>query len=345
KEFMTISGYTSSTLEHNIWEKWYGEGAISAIKAIQIANESNIPVYDIDSSNVSIVDTFNIPSLAKEDIKNSINAGNIAKCPQSSINYLGWQGIGYIITDPTTGEGKYEIADVSGGIILITNPSGRSYSELWDIEMKAIEYAHKELTTPLGDPIPDDCTAFASFAQDLAIRWNEYFKEPTDFLKKREYFLCSLYDLSVSDDWYFWQFGLLGWSGPRILRPLWLNTHFEGSYDEKTKIIFTGGYKVYDLKDPAMAEGVTGKKDHFVSNALGGNMAYIIEIASKILGPVTEWVIEVGKEESTNDLKYNALGREFGDKIRSGEISLGFSEVWDWITEYLHGPLYIQLEK
>ncbi|MEW6103662.1 MAG: hypothetical protein AB1630_07625, partial [bacterium] len=79
KEFMTISGYTSSTLEHNIWEKWYGEGAISAIKAIQIANENNIPVYDIDSSNVSIVDTFNIPDLAKEDIKNAINAGNIAK--------------------------------------------------------------------------------------------------------------------------------------------------------------------------------------------------------------------------------------------------------------------------
>ncbi|MBU1967545.1 hypothetical protein KKH50_04650, partial [Patescibacteria group bacterium] len=36
RDFMTLSGYTSSVLEHQIWEKWYGEGAISAIKAIQI---------------------------------------------------------------------------------------------------------------------------------------------------------------------------------------------------------------------------------------------------------------------------------------------------------------------
>ncbi|MEW6104667.1 MAG: hypothetical protein AB1630_12795, partial [bacterium] len=340
KEFMTISGYTSSTLEHNIWEKWYGEGAISAIKAIQIANESNIPIYDIDASNVSMIDTFNIPDLAKQDIKNAINAGNIAKCPQSSITYNGWQGIGYIIQDPITGEARYEIADVSGGIILILAPSAKSLDDFYDIQMKAINYAHDHLTNNVGDPIPNDCEAFAIFAQKLASLWDEY--EGIETSIKKLFFLHSLYDLSVSNKWYYWQFGLLGWSGPRILRPLWLNTHYEGKWwhEGNTITIMTGGYKIYDydeLYNPKLLEeAVSGKKDHFVSNALSVSGATFIVYELAIIGALV-------LEGSENDMAYNALGGKFGNGIMDDTIP--FSGVEDWIMKYLHGPLYYWFNK
>ncbi|MEW6481998.1 MAG: transglutaminase domain-containing protein, partial [bacterium] len=301
KEFMTISGYTSSVLEHNIWEKWYGEGAISAIKAIQIAGEHGISVYDIDSSNVGIVDGFNIPSFAKQDIKNAINAGNIAKCPQSSITYNGWQGIGYIIQDPTTGEGRYEIAGVSGGLFLLTHPSAKSWRYYYDIEKRAIEYA-KTLTG-------DDCTKFANFAQFLANQFTE-----NEF--KQSFFLHALYDLSVSDEWqkwyYDWYLALLGNGGPRKSRPAWLNNHNDGGEGS--------GFKVFFPEDPDR----TGRKDHFVVNAACRELGYIV------------WMLyEIFKtEESLNDLKYNAEGMAFGIMIIEGEISRFGVE--GWIMEYLH---------
>ncbi|MEW6103665.1 MAG: hypothetical protein AB1630_07640 [bacterium] len=317
KEFMTISGYTSSVLEHAIWEKWYGEGAISAIKAIQIANENNIPVYDIDSSNVSIVDTFNIPDLAKEDIKNAINAGNIAKCPQSSINYLGWQGIGYIIQDPITGEGKYEIVGVSGGLFLLTHPSARSYKELYDIEVEAIKFARDN--SPVGDT--DVCEAFANFAQDLANRF-------TDEEFKQSYFLHALYDLSVYDlggikKYLWWYLGLLGPSGPAKLRPQWLNTHKDG-YPESGFKLFVYPCSCWDeKKDPyeEWRKKEDGRKDHFVTNAVEPDLALIFEALF--------W-----EEDCQNDSMYNFFGRVFGSEVYWGIIHK--NEVGGRIMEYLH---------
>ncbi|MFH0774523.1 MAG: hypothetical protein V2A53_03375, partial [bacterium] len=300
KEFMTISGYTSSVLEHAIWEKWYGEGAVSAIKAIQIAIEIGIPVYDIDSSNVNIVDGFNITSLAKQNIKNAINAGNIAKCPQSSISYNGWQGVGYIISDPTTGEGRYEIADVSGGLFLATHPSAKSFSYYDKIEKDAIIFARN---------LSGGCSDFASFAQFLANKF-------TDQEFRDSFFLSALYDLSVSDEFAednLWFFGLLGNMGPRRLRPKWLNTHDDAS-----------GFK---LIVPCDCGAENGRKDHFVTNATNPALCDIIELFMRV---DVSWL---PYEDCLNDLEYNELGRLFGTQIPIGGIPK--SDVGSWIKEHL----------
>ncbi|MEW6103660.1 MAG: hypothetical protein AB1630_07615, partial [bacterium] len=306
KEFMTISGYTSSTLEHNIWEKWYGEGAISAIKAIQIANENGISVYDIDSSNVGIVDGFNIPNLAKQDIKNSINAGMIAKCSSSNINYLGWQGIGYIIQDPITGEGKYEIADVSGGTIILLTLSLKKFDDYYTAEEKAIDYA-KTLTPG------DNCSAFANFAQYLADRWVE--AEPNEDIR-RLWFTNVLFDLSVSDEFYkdLYIFGCLGYAGPRHLRPKWLNTHDDAS-----------GFR---LIVPCDCGAEDGRKDHFVTNAV------IFPFPAELFAI---YVWELRGEDCKNDRMYNLLGASFGEHVRLGIVDLtNGSDVRNWIMNNLH---------
>ncbi|MFH0775379.1 MAG: hypothetical protein V2A53_07830, partial [bacterium] len=317
RDFMTLSGYTSSVLEHQIWEKWYGEGAISAIKAIQIASEGGILVYDIDSSNVSIVDTFNIPSLAKQNIKNAINAGNIAKCPQSSISYKGWQGVGYIISDPETGEARYEIADISGSLFLATHPTTRPFQEYCNIEKDAIRFAINN--PPSGDT--DVCEAFANFAQDLANRF-------TDKEFQESYFLHALYDLSVYDlggikKDFWWYLGLLGPSGPANLRPQWLNKHNDGYIGSGFKL-FVDPCSCWDEKltrEENINQKETGRKDHFVTNAVERDLALIFEALF--------W-----KEDCSNDSMYNFFGRVFGGEIYWKIIHR--DEVGSRILKYLH---------
>ena len=116
---MIITGYTSSALEHLIWEQKYGPGGISAVKAIQIANEQGIPVYDIDSTNANLIDSLSISEDAKADMENAINAGYVIKTPSQNITYAGWTGIGYIVMNPETGEGRYEISEGSGGFYVM----------------------------------------------------------------------------------------------------------------------------------------------------------------------------------------------------------------------------------
>lgn len=122
KEYMTLTGYASSALEHFIWEQKYEPGAISAVKAIQIANENNIPVHDIDASNVSLIDSLSISENVKQEMRNAINAGKVVKTPAQNITHAGWTGVGYIVSDPVTGEGRYEIEQLSGGFYWTGGP-------------------------------------------------------------------------------------------------------------------------------------------------------------------------------------------------------------------------------
>lgn len=53
------------------------------------------------------------------DIRNAVAAGKIVTTSEKSINFNGWKGSGYIITDPSTGSGAYMISGgLNGGFIL-----------------------------------------------------------------------------------------------------------------------------------------------------------------------------------------------------------------------------------
>ncbi|MEO0294252.1 MAG: hypothetical protein ABIN61_08560, partial [candidate division WOR-3 bacterium] len=112
-KYTKITGYESSYLEHFIFEHWMDLPSVSAVKALQIASLNGIPIYDIDKSNIdNILPNLNIPEDAKVDIMNAVNRGLIAKVSESSVTLEDWRGVGYILTDPTTGSGSYLI---SGG--------------------------------------------------------------------------------------------------------------------------------------------------------------------------------------------------------------------------------------
>ena len=124
KQYMLSSGMVSSALEHSVPEQLFStqydfvEG-ISTVKALKIANDQGIRIYTIDQQNhAAILPLLQVDYLVKEDIANAINAGQVVTVSQTNINFNGWNGCGYISTNPQTGAAAYMISGgTSGGQI------------------------------------------------------------------------------------------------------------------------------------------------------------------------------------------------------------------------------------
>lgn len=124
RQYMLSNGMTSSTLEHIVPEQLFStpdnpaEG-VSAVKALQLANEQGIPIYTINQGNIATtLPQLQVDSDVKGDIQNAVNAGKVVTVSKSNISYKGWNGCGYIITNSETGAGAYMISGgLSGGIM------------------------------------------------------------------------------------------------------------------------------------------------------------------------------------------------------------------------------------
>ncbi len=115
--YMQRSGITSSFLEGAIFDQLYLKSvgdSISAVTALRAANDQGIPIYKIDSSNVSVtIPKLQVAAAVKTEIANAVNAGLSVQIPQTNIVQNGWTGVGYIISNPLDGSGAYRI---SGGL-------------------------------------------------------------------------------------------------------------------------------------------------------------------------------------------------------------------------------------
>lgn len=132
KQFMMTAGMNASALEHSVPEQLFSTTenpayGISAVKALQIANNQGIPIYTINQSNINtVIPQLQLDSATKADIQNAVNAGKIVTVSKTDITYNGWIGCGYIIIDPNTGAGAYMISGglnggwVTGLIVLVT---------------------------------------------------------------------------------------------------------------------------------------------------------------------------------------------------------------------------------
>lgn len=125
KQYALSSGMTSSALEHKVPEQLFStqsnqaEG-VSAVKALKIANDQNIPIYTINQSNVAtVLPQLQVSQQVKDDILNAVNTGKIVTVSKTDINFNGWIGCGYIIIDPDTGAGAYKIGGGTNGGLLI----------------------------------------------------------------------------------------------------------------------------------------------------------------------------------------------------------------------------------
>jgi hypothetical protein len=111
KAFTKIQGLNTSYFEHATWESFSGIDTVSTVKLLQLANEAGLPIYNINSANIdAVLPTLNQSQRVKDDIRNSVAAGQEVTIPKSYITRNEWTGTGYMIRNPNTGEGAYKIS-------------------------------------------------------------------------------------------------------------------------------------------------------------------------------------------------------------------------------------------
>jgi len=120
KSYNIESGIMSSEMEARVLDQLFNiekdRRALCATRILSIANERQIPIYTINSSNISqILPLLQTSDKVKSSIECAVNSGMEVIVPGSNIEYNGWEGIGYIVLNPETGEGAYMIEGIGGG--------------------------------------------------------------------------------------------------------------------------------------------------------------------------------------------------------------------------------------
>jgi hypothetical protein len=93
--------------------------AVSAIKAIAIAQAEGQRIYTINQSNAATaLPKLPVGGTVGQEIQSAIQAGKEVTFHERGINAHGFSGYGYIITDPDTGGGAYLIEGKGNGSYL-----------------------------------------------------------------------------------------------------------------------------------------------------------------------------------------------------------------------------------
>ncbi len=120
--FVQQTGTLSSALEHAVPEQMFTTdplnppNAVSAVKALSIANSEGQRIYQITPANqASILGNIRHDKSTMDEIRAALAVGKTVITHTDAISVPGWTGAGYIILDPETGEGAYKIGGGSNG--------------------------------------------------------------------------------------------------------------------------------------------------------------------------------------------------------------------------------------
>jgi hypothetical protein len=115
------AGALSSVLEHTVPQQMFStenksEQAVSAAKALQIAQREGQKIYRIDQSNrTAILPRLNLSPNTTDEIRSALDAGKVVTTHPDKVSVPGWQGAGYVILDPDTGAGAWKIGGGTNG--------------------------------------------------------------------------------------------------------------------------------------------------------------------------------------------------------------------------------------
>ncbi|MGN0595158.1 MAG: polymorphic toxin-type HINT domain-containing protein, partial [Hominimerdicola sp.] len=114
KKFMLEAGMYASAMEHGVLEQVTGIESVSTIKALQYAQQNNIPIHYITKENLeSELSQITFSNQLISEIQSSVNAGKIIIIPEHELEINQWSGVGYMVLDPDTYACGYMI---SGGM-------------------------------------------------------------------------------------------------------------------------------------------------------------------------------------------------------------------------------------
>ncbi len=119
--YMKQSGIAGSYLEGSVFDQLEdSENApirgISSIHLIAEAADQGVPIYRITSANsAAVLPLLQLSSAVENDIRTAVNQGKTVLAPERNISHGNWNGVGYIITDETTGAAAYLISGGANG--------------------------------------------------------------------------------------------------------------------------------------------------------------------------------------------------------------------------------------
>ncbi len=88
----------------------------STTTLIKTANAQGIPLFEVNQANISAaLPRLNLPADIERDIADAVNAGMRVMTPQQEVSQVRYQGVGYVVEDPTTGSAAYLISGGLGG--------------------------------------------------------------------------------------------------------------------------------------------------------------------------------------------------------------------------------------
>lgn len=122
RNFILQMGVIGSALEHAVPEQMFSTSdqpivAISAVKAMTIANDNGQRIYVLTSDNkTTTLPNINHDTATMRAINQALASGKYVVTHTSSIDIPGWSGAGYIVIDPEVGNGGFLISgSLNGG--------------------------------------------------------------------------------------------------------------------------------------------------------------------------------------------------------------------------------------
>lgn len=115
-------GYSSSALEHTIFEGPIGSPGTSTIRCLTWAAEEECPIYGINSQNLSsVLAALDQPASIEQTITEQVNSGLTVIIPKEPLLMGHWFGTGWVALDPVTGAGGFLLSGgTSGGSEIFT---------------------------------------------------------------------------------------------------------------------------------------------------------------------------------------------------------------------------------
>jgi hypothetical protein len=104
---LQLSGYEGSSLESSILGTVFNEQGLSAVWAIQWANDNGVPVLTIDSSNEStLVPELTLTSSQITTVEGFVADGDTVTIPASEIHLGSWSGTAMMIQKGEVKQGR-----------------------------------------------------------------------------------------------------------------------------------------------------------------------------------------------------------------------------------------------
>jgi RHS repeat-associated protein len=160
---LKLETYSTSALEHYIWQEMARTDAISTVRGLQYASETGIPIVTLNSANIaqydSLMDVSMRDAITKAQLTNYVNEGSTVTVPQRKLAYVAqssgnvWNGTAFMAENQALGYLSASISGQFGGGFADLEFYDLSF--LWDFDASSEWFVLDWWSPDVGEGVPD----------------------------------------------------------------------------------------------------------------------------------------------------------------------------------------------